>query len=779
MTSAKTHLAWLALGLLGAASPMNGQVPGLPAHSNAAETPPAVETPEQTEVRLQQWLKEARLTLSRMDDLGENAKYPDGIDPGSVSDYRRDLEMIALGVSRHRKILILLPEARKALDAAREADLAWTGFPEKPPYSILFIDELVEQRDLIKERASSFRSSLQLSERTLASILDEARVADDVRRRIVTEVSESRDTNEAAKWRLVAQKNKGRLLALRAKLLESQISLMQTQAETADIELALLDRQIQATKNQGVFSDEDLAKVKKAAADRQAALRKEIAATRKRQEEATTARTRLIAAVDTLTAALPEGEDPAKSSALVLAKLKLEAGETRVEALQFVIEALESIVQLEPMVPDAYQDRKILIDESTPEAKDKALRSIRTLADRLKAYGIVEKNNLNTISADIHKQESRASLIAAEDPRLVPINDQRAALWEKQTVAQRLLQVVSSQRRMLQRWLSEFDAPEVEKTAAMSASTLASAVLNRVTSLWDFPVFHLEETLMIEGVASTEKRGVAFGRIIMALLFFLTAYFIAKRIKKRLQHAVVSRGRLAEAQANTLGNWMMILVGVGLVLLTLHFLRIPLTVFAFLGGALAIGLGFGSQTLIKNFISGIIVLFERKIRVGDVVEVGGISGSIIEINTRSSVLSSPDGRETLVPNSVFLETSITNLTLANRVVRRFINIGVAYGSPVDLVSKVLSECAERHGLIQKDPKPLVILQDFGDNAMLFKLYFWFEMAPNVSPELVESDLRMMIEKSFRDVGISFPFPQRDLHLTTLTPLQVAIHPAAN
>jgi small-conductance mechanosensitive channel len=102
-------------------------------------------------------------------------------------------------------------------------------------------------------------------------------------------------------------------------------------------------------------------------------------------------------------------------------------------------------------------------------------------------------------------------------------------------------------------------------------------------------------------------------------------------------------------------------------------------------------------------------------------------------------------------------------------------VGVAYGSSVSRVKEILADCAARHGLVCKDPEPLVIFQDFGDNALIFKLYFWFEMGQG-NPEQVESDVRGMIEKSFAEAGIEFPFPQRDLHLTTKDPLKISMIP---
>jgi small-conductance mechanosensitive channel len=245
-------------------------------------------------------------------------------------------------------------------------------------------------------------------------------------------------------------------------------------------------------------------------------------------------------------------------------------------------------------------------------------------------------------------------------------------------------------------------------------------------------------------------------------------------VAKRIQRSVVARGHIAEAQANTLRNWGMIVMGFFLILGTLKFLHIPLTAFAFFGGALAIGVGFGTQTLIKNFISGIIVLAERKVRVGDVLDVDGVVGTVIEVNTRSSIIRSPDDVETMIPNSLFLENRVSNWTLSSPKMRRSIRVGVAYGTDPRQVMDILTEAADRHGEICKDPAPFAIFEDFGDSALVFILHFWIKMGGGANASIVSSDLRLMIQKRFSEAGIGVPFPQRDMHLTTDKPIQVQV-----
>jgi potassium efflux system protein len=207
------------------------------------------------------------------------------------------------------------------------------------------------------------------------------------------------------------------------------------------------------------------------------------------------------------------------------------------------------------------------------------------------------------------------------------------------------------------------------------------------------------------------------------------------------------------------------------VLFSLVSVKIPLTVFAFAGGALAIGLGFGMQTMLKNFVSGIIILFERPFRVGDVIDIGGRRGTVTGIGLRASVMQLWDSTETLIPNSTLLESNLTNWTYSNRRVRFTVAVGVAYGSDLRRVSDILAEVAERHGLVEKDPKPQVLLIGFGESTIDFELRFWVDVS-RANAAQVSSDLRLMIAGAFSEKGVVIAFPQRDLHLEAVRPIQV-------
>jgi potassium-dependent mechanosensitive channel len=742
----------IAIALLAISPDLRGQIPGLPA--KPAETAPAAEKPDATDARHQQWLKEARVAFARVSEPGAETRLPVGVDAAALADYRRDLEQMIIAINRYHKIIATRPDTRKALESARAVSADWKGFNEKPPYSILMLDELINQQDPLREKEASYNSSLALFRRTLSNIQDEVRRAEETSRRIAGEAALDPSEDGAAKWRLDADTAKARVLALRATLLQTNIALLEDQSGAAKLQLELLDRQIATARKKSKFTDDDLTQVKKAAADRQSAVRKEIAGIRKRLLDASAAKTKARTALDEILKSTPEGTPLEQTPELALATVKMEATETRVDSLETVIQMLESLDQLDSYLPDAYQNRKSLIEARSKAERGPPLDALRSAFDLLIARETVATNDLSAVNADIGKQEARASSMAADDPRLLPINDVRASLWDKQAVLQRVLQSVTVQRRMLARWLDEFDDNKVKKSFTEILSETGASTWARFKGLWSIEVFHYNDTVMSGGVPITQQRGVPLGQFFIAILFFLVGYFISNKIKNRLRNTVVRRGHIAEAQAKTLSNWLMIVVGLLLATSTLHFLKIPITVFAFLGGALVIGVGFGTQTLIKNFISGIIVLFERKIRVGDIVDIGGVSGTITEINTRSSVLRGGDGKETLVPNSLFLENRVTNLTLSNRRVRRLVTIRVSTKAPPHLVSVILKECAERHGLILKEPAPYVTLEDIVENANIFGIYYWTEFNDKTNSDVVASDLRFMAEKRIGELMMS-------------------------
>jgi small-conductance mechanosensitive channel len=212
----------------------------------------------------------------------------------------------------------------------------------------------------------------------------------------------------------------------------------------------------------------------------------------------------------------------------------------------------------------------------------------------------------------------------------------------------------------------------------------------------------------------------------------------------------------------------------GFTLLALRAVHFPLTAFTFLGGALAIGIGFGSQNVMNNFISGLILMLERPVRAQDVVEVDGSHGVIQKIGPRSTQIRATDGRHIVVPNSFFLESNVVNWTLSDELIRTKVSVGVSYGSPTRLVQQLIEEVIKQEPLALSTPAPKVIFDAFGDNSLNFDVYFWVEARSPMSVASVQSKVRFRIDDVFREHHLVIAFPQRDVHLDASAPIEVRV-----
>lgn len=733
----------------------------------ASDKQDAAEKPEEIQARFDKWRLEARETLKRI----ETANLPEGISQSESENYRFDLEQMGQLLNRAIKNINFLAEAGKAFEDARAEDAAWTGFKEKPPYSLLMVDELLNERDAIKANLTSRESSLANYQSLQASILGEIKTAEAAVSTALTALKDADEkTSEAARWRLEAARTKSRLLVTRNELIKGSCDSLRERIAANRIDLALTERKVALAQKNSHLNDEDLTKISKIAEERKEVLRKEMDGISKRLKSAMTARDVAQDNFEELAATKPVEDKPI--DALNLAKYRLEVAENRLEAMESIKEGIEGLLQLENITIKLYQDRREVIVARTKQERTEKLKALVQAYERLLAWDNVIDNEISAISADLSKLEARAASITADDEVFGLINDHRASKSEKLALFQRISKAVGAHRKMVKRWVADYTPKDDNKAWGHRLVSFGQSAMEVIRKIWSLELMTYENSVMVEGKKVSGDVPVTLGMLIRALIYFIIGYKILSFIAHRIQRRVIRHGALGEAQAKTLRNWAMIVAGFFLLIGTFLFLNIPLTVFAFFGGALAIGLGFGMQTLIKNFICGIILLVERKVRVGDLLEVDGFIGKVTEINTRSSVIRSADDLETMVPNSLFLENRVTNWTLTSGKVRRTLSVGVAYGTTPQTVMEVLTETATRHGLVCKDPAPFAIFEDFGESSLVFRLYFWLDFRGAANGIVVASDLRLMIEKRFSELEIGVPFPQREMRLNTDQPIKV-------
>jgi potassium efflux system protein len=272
-----------------------------------------------------------------------------------------------------------------------------------------------------------------------------------------------------------------------------------------------------------------------------------------------------------------------------------------------------------------------------------------------------------------------------------------------------------------------------------------------VRSFWSFEL------------TTSADRAITPGKIVIALSVFIVGYIFARFMMPIFARRFFPRLGFDAGASNAFASLMFYaLIGVAF-LFALRAVNIPLTAFAVVGGALALGIGFGSQAVVSNFISGLLLLAERPIRIGDLVEISDVIGTVEAIGLRSTRIRTADNFHIIVPNASFLETNVINWTHQDPRMRLRVSVGVAYGSPVREVERLLIEAATAHPRSLDHPAPATYFQDFGDSALLFEIRFWIRYDERTDRPAILSDLRFQIDALFEQNGIVIAYPQIDVH----------------
>jgi small-conductance mechanosensitive channel len=270
------------------------------------------------------------------------------------------------------------------------------------------------------------------------------------------------------------------------------------------------------------------------------------------------------------------------------------------------------------------------------------------------------------------------------------------------------------------------------------------------------------------------SQSVTIGLVVVALALFTLGFSASRWLSGLLGNFLTRRLSVEQGAAHAIQGLAYYFLLAIFTFSALRLLNIPLTAFTVAGGAIAIGVGFGSQNIVNNFISGLVLMLERPIKVGDIIDVDGTFGRVQNIGARSTRIRTFDNIHIVVPNSSFLEKNVINWTHTDDVVRTSVDIGVAYGSPTREVDRLICRVLAEHGQILDKPPPTVLFTEFGDNALNFRAYFWLKIPEMMDRRRVESDVRYRIDSFFREAGIEIAFPQRDVHLDVAAALPVRL-----
>ncbi|MDN4016534.1 mechanosensitive ion channel domain-containing protein [Zwartia panacis] len=691
--------------------------------------------------------------------LPNNHDLPNA-DAVSQADKQRLLDRLAFLQAERIKKLDELAALQKAPPPLLSSLPQVQALGDFPPYSAIAVDALRDELDGQLDKLQGLLSGLQIREVEKQTQLEQKRRADEALR-----LSQDRFANA-----------RGEEPKAQAKLAQEQAELRQRVAESELAVLSIDEDLLKLKASQmRVLSDELTRVVKKALAAQQLtetdlnAQRTRMTALRKRLSQETAKanerrrnhereRTKLLAS-----SPLPDSKEGQRLS--VLDQALITDG--------IILDGLNALETLTQIVYDAWEKRYLILSGGNLEQRRQAQASLDKIYQGLINRKRLSQEQRNSAQAAIREQETRVANIAPDTAEhnqakeLLALFNERAAMYDRLELAANRFE------RQLARW-SDDTAQATNASLSLKANQVGERIFSTIQSFWQFELFSVDDVSEIDGRKVTVSYGVTLGKSIVAILLFVLGYWLFSKVLQGLQIFLVRRFGISDQLASVIRRWVMILLAIGLIVFVLNLARIPLTVFAFMGGALAIGVGFGTQTIIKNFISGIIILFERKVRVGDIIELGGTIGHVTAVDMRATTIRGFDGVEALVPNSSFLETQVTNWTYSNQQIRRELRIGIAYGADTRVTEQLLLTAAANHPSTLKTPAPEVFFEDFADNALIMVLVYWVELGPKLAARSVDSDLRHAIYQQLTEAGIAIPYPQRDVHLNVTAPLPVSV-----
>jgi small-conductance mechanosensitive channel len=267
---------------------------------------------------------------------------------------------------------------------------------------------------------------------------------------------------------------------------------------------------------------------------------------------------------------------------------------------------------------------------------------------------------------------------------------------------------------------------------------------------------------------------------VLMILILIAGWYIGKYYKKTI-YSIRKKYNLSHSTATLLGNMGYYTILVLAFLSALKAVGLDLSSLTIVAGALSVGIGFGLQNIVSNFVSGIILMFENSIKVGDYIQIDdNTKGEVIDISMRSTIIRTNDNIDLIIPNQTFIQNNVINWTLRDDIVRFRIPFGVEYGSDIDEVERVVLEALKNSNLpyVKNHPKydvtPYVVFEEMGDSSLNFELFVWINGEDARRPRRTKSKFLKLIYNALNKAGIGIPFPQQDLHIKDSVPFEIIV-----
>ncbi|SIT14586.1 Mechanosensitive ion channel [Belliella pelovolcani] len=275
--------------------------------------------------------------------------------------------------------------------------------------------------------------------------------------------------------------------------------------------------------------------------------------------------------------------------------------------------------------------------------------------------------------------------------------------------------------------------------------------------------FEIMNDFLSQKLFSIGESSLTVGLLITLVFSIFLLLIISEFVRKILVKRVLSKYQIERGTRQSVGTIVKYVIIIAGLVSILQTNGIDLSAFGILAGALGVGIGFGLQNITNNFISGLIILFEQPIKVGDRIEVGDISGDVIKISARSTTIVTNDNISVIIPNSQFIDSQVINWSHNDRNIRFNFPVGVSYNEDPEKVKAILIEVAKANEGVLASPSPDVLFDDFADSSLNFYLRVWTSEYIN-KPKVLKSQLYYEIFRRFKEQGIEIPFPQRDIHI---------------
>ncbi|QDU87796.1 Mechanosensitive channel MscK precursor [Pirellulimonas nuda] len=691
--------------------------------------------------------------LARLEEaIGELAKQsPPGRPSTELLTQRKFLEIIDSQLAQQQSVVARRDELAKQEAALRLQldDHREFGHPARKPYSFLLLEDLLDQQATEQTRQESLRIELS-AVRDLAVSLREAHDTAETHRRLAKEALEIND-DPAATAELSKTLNDSQLASTASSdglaLRRGEAELCEAKLKLGELRLRLLEEQITAVRPDVAVTPQDQQRIAAELDAKEQRLRQKL--------------DRLLpptARADHETAEPADRVGEAAAEALVAHQLAQEAHQQRRALLQ---QSLGNCATERLLWERRFQALTGQVSEETLAAWREDLADFQSRCQQFRRMIEVRSEERRSELAGLEERVANSGPAAGGLGKQLAY--QRAELRGLLDAYGESLTETSANQRLLDRMQSEIQGAS---SAASIGQWLRSGSAS-FRALWRYEL------------AAVDDRPVTVGKVVSGLLLLLAGYAGSRWVSRQIGRRVLPRLGLGGGASKALESIAFYTLVVAVGLMSLEMVHVPLTVFTFFGGAAAIGLGFGSQTVLSNFISGLLLLVERPIRAGDLVEIDGLLGTVEDVGARATRIRTDSNLEILVPNSKFLEFAVTNWTLSDDLNRLQINVGVAYGSPTRETARLLKKSVGEDPHVLTHPAPVVVFRDFGDNALAFEIHFWVHMKTVMQGEEIKSDIRLAIDDTLRDAGISIAFPQRDVHLDTSRPLEICVRGAAD